>query len=47
MSDAEVRGKFFDLAGRRIGPERAGRVAELVDRLEDLENVGDLMSLLA
>ena len=47
MSDAQIRAKFFDLAGRRIGPERARGVAELVADLENLPNVGVLMELLA
>jgi 2-methylcitrate dehydratase PrpD len=47
MSDEQIRAKFFDLAGRRLGAERAGRVAALVDRLEELADTGALMELLA
>jgi 2-methylcitrate dehydratase PrpD len=47
MGDDEIRAKFFDLAGRRLGAERAGRVAALVDRLEELADAGALMELLA
>src|SRR5262245_38562491 len=47
MPPEELRAKFFDLAGRRLGHQRADEIAGLVDRLETLPNVGRLIELLS
>jgi len=47
LTPAEIRAKFFDFAGRRLGAGRAEAVAGLVDRLETLPDIGALMAALA
>jgi 2-methylcitrate dehydratase PrpD len=47
LTTEELRSKFFDLTGRRLGRPRAEEIAALVDRLEALPNVGRLLELLS
>ncbi len=47
LSRAEIDEKFFTLATARILRERAERVSALVDELENLDDIGRLMELLA
>ncbi len=47
MSDAEIRIKFDALATPVIGAQRAQRIAELVENIEKLSDVGELMRLTA
>jgi 2-methylcitrate dehydratase PrpD len=47
LTPGEIRAKFDAFAGGRLGAERAAAVARLVDRLEDLPDVGELMATLA
>jgi len=46
MSDREVEEKFRSLAQGKLDRARAGRVIDVVWRLDALKNVGDLMPLL-
>ena len=47
MSDDEIRIKFDTLAMPVIGAQRAQRIADLVDNIEKLRDVGELMRLTA
>jgi 2-methylcitrate dehydratase PrpD len=47
LTPAEIRAKFMDFAGGRLGAARAAGVAGLVDRLETLPDIGELMAALA
>jgi 2-methylcitrate dehydratase PrpD len=47
LTPDELRAKFDDCAGRRLGADRAAAVAALVDRLETLPDIGELMAALA
>jgi 2-methylcitrate dehydratase PrpD len=47
MTPEELRAKYFDLAGRRLGHARAEEIAGLVDKLETLPNIGRLIELLS
>ena len=46
MSDREVEEKFRSLAQGKLDRARAGRVIDLVWKLDALKNVGDLIPLL-
>jgi 2-methylcitrate dehydratase PrpD len=47
MSDAELRAKFDSLAAPVLGDKRAGRLADLVERVERVPSVRSLMRLTA
>jgi len=47
MTADDLRAKFLDRATPTVGAERAGRIAELVDRLESLPDITALSALLA
>jgi 2-methylcitrate dehydratase PrpD len=44
MSDADLRAKFDDLAGRAVGAESVKRIAAVVDRVETLDDVAPLFA---
>ncbi len=46
LTPAELRDKFDACAGRALDPERVGQVAELINGLEGLANIGGLCDLL-
>ena len=46
VTQEELQGKFLALSGESLGEERAGRVIELVSKLEKLENIKELTGLL-
>jgi hypothetical protein len=46
MSADELRGKFLGLASPVLGAARAQALAAAVDRLERLDDAGELVSLL-
>jgi 2-methylcitrate dehydratase PrpD len=46
MTAAEINDKFMDLAGKTIKPEPAQRIADIVARLERLDNSNELTQLL-
>ncbi|MBI3810089.1 MAG: MmgE/PrpD family protein, partial [Nitrospirae bacterium] len=46
LSDREIEEKFRRLAAKMLARARAGRVIDMVWRLEVLEDVGTLMPLL-
>jgi 2-methylcitrate dehydratase PrpD len=46
MSFNEVAAKFRSLAGHAVTPDRTERLIDAVDRLEELENIGELSVLL-
>jgi len=47
MSDAELRAKFEDLAGKALRAESVKRIAAVVDRVETLDDVAPLFAELA
>ncbi|MCC7352843.1 MAG: MmgE/PrpD family protein [Anaerolineae bacterium] len=47
VTEAELKRKFHSLADPVAGPERACRIAEMVDRIEDVADVGELTALLS
>jgi 2-methylcitrate dehydratase PrpD len=46
MSAAEINAKFADLAGKTIKPEAARRIADVVAKLDRLDNSNELTQLL-
>jgi 2-methylcitrate dehydratase PrpD len=46
LTEEELRRKFHTLAGPVIGPERAGDVARVVDRLDELPDLDGLLTFL-
>jgi 2-methylcitrate dehydratase PrpD len=46
FTEAEIRGKFHELAGVVLTPEGVSLVEDAVDRCEDWESVGELTALL-
>ncbi len=47
LTEAELKQKFHRLADPVAGPERARRIVDLVDRLEEVADVGELTALLS
>ena len=47
MSEAELRAKFEDLAGKALRAESVKRIAAVVDRVETLDDVAPLFAELA
>ena len=46
LTDSEVEGKFFALVEPSIGQKRAGRIVDLVWKLDEAKNVDDLVKAL-
>jgi len=46
MTAAEIDDKFMDLAGKTIAPQSARQIADMVAKLERLDNSNDLTQLL-
>ena len=46
LNDSEVEGKFFALVEPSIGQKRAGRIVDLVWKLDEAKNVDELMKAL-
>jgi 2-methylcitrate dehydratase PrpD len=42
-SSSDIHGKFFDCATLALSPTRAKQLGELIDRLENVDNVGAMM----
>ena len=45
-SEAEIRAKFRELAGLVLSPEGVARIETLVDRLDELAQIGDFVAAL-
>ncbi len=47
LTPEEIRGKFTNLAARRVGDKRTSELLEMVDNVEQLDNLAPLWRLLA
>jgi hypothetical protein len=47
ITDDQLAAKFYDLAPRAVGPQRAKQIYDVVQELESLPDVRELASLLA
>jgi 2-methylcitrate dehydratase PrpD len=46
ITDDQLAAKFYDLAPRAVGPQRAKQIYDVVQELESLPDVRELASLL-
>jgi hypothetical protein len=46
MTTDEIQAKFQAVTGRRIDVDQSNRIAELVDRIEDLADINELVDAL-